>query len=72
MTSSALSGTNLPLIARTPVALSAARSSDLMEVKDWLSVTKRRMVVLWDLRRMVQFWGSGGVEDWDFFQNVSM
>lgn len=57
--SSALSGTGLPLIARTPVALSAARSSDLMEVNDWLSVAKRRIVVLWFLKRKVQCSGPG-------------
>ena len=48
------------------MALSARRSSDLMEWNDWVSVTKRRMVVLCFLSRRVQFEGSGGVEGWWF------
>lgn len=59
--SSASSGTDLPLIAPTRVALSAARSSLLMEANDWLSVTNRRMVVLWFLRRRVQCSGPGAI-----------
>ena len=43
-----------------PAALRAARRRALMEVKDWVGVTWRRMVVLWDFRRRSQDCGVGG------------
>lgn len=70
MISSPLAGRGLPFISLTPVALSAWRSSDLIEARDWLSNTNRRTVVLWFLNLRVQLWGSGGSDAWIF--NVSI